>query len=129
MDKKKTTRELMNVLQNVKNGRELGDYVRGIDASPPPESFAELFRSLEKVQTADKARLIADANIERTYFYQLLNGTRKPGRDKLLLLCLVRDKSLRCVQLLATLLQFPGQVPDGGLIRMHSGHMIAALHI
>ena len=102
MDKKKTTRELMNVLQNVKNGRELGDYVRGIDASPPPESFAELFRSLEKVQTADKARLIADANIERTYFYQLLNGTRKPGRDKLLLLCLAAklglDDTRRCLE-------------------------------
>ncbi len=102
MDKKKTTRELMDVLRNVDSARALGDYIDAIDKNPPAAGFAQFFNALENVKNADNARLIADTNIERTYFYQILNGTRKPGRDKLLLLCLAAklgpDDTRRCLE-------------------------------
>ncbi|MBQ6019747.1 MAG: XRE family transcriptional regulator [Clostridia bacterium] len=102
MDKAKTTRELLNVLKGASDARELKDYVDAISADPPAKSFAELFRSLPRAKAADNARMIVDTNIERTYFYQILNGTRKPGRDKLLLLCLAARLGLedtrRCLE-------------------------------
>ncbi len=102
MDKKKTTRELQSILQGAANETQLRDYVETISADPPAKSFAELFRSLPQVKAADNARMIVDTNIERTYFYQILNGTRKPGRDKALLLCLSArlglDDTRRCLE-------------------------------
>ena len=102
MDKKKTTRELQAILQRAANEKDLHNYVETIGMDPPAESFAELFCSLPQVQAADNAKMIIDTNIERTYFYQIVNGTRKPGRDKLLLLCLSArlgsDDTRRCLE-------------------------------
>lgn len=82
----KTTSELLGVLNRIDMEQELADYVEK-DATMPHESFSGYFNTLEKVRTAKKSELIERSGIERTYGYQLLNGTRSPGRDYALLLC------------------------------------------
>ncbi|WP_416906597.1 helix-turn-helix domain-containing protein [Paraclostridium sordellii] len=41
-----------------------------------------------KEKGISKSDLIKNAEIDRTYGYQILNGTKKPSRDKLLKLCI-----------------------------------------
>ena len=63
----------------------------------------QYFNSLPQVSSLDKAELIRRTNIERSYGYQILKGTRSPGRDKVLLLCICAvlnlhetQRALRC---------------------------------
>lgn len=58
-------------------------------------SFSEYFRSLPSVYKVDSGELIRKSGLERSYFYQVMKGTRSPGRDKVLRLCLGAGLTLR----------------------------------
>ena len=59
------------------------------------QSFPEYFLSLSAVREMDRGTLIKDSGLERSYFYQVMKGTRSPGRDKVLRLCLAAGLNLR----------------------------------
>ena len=59
------------------------------------KSFAEYFQSLDAVKKLDRGELIRNSGLERSYFYQVMKGTRSPGRDKVLRLCLAAGLNLR----------------------------------
>ena len=59
------------------------------------EPFYTFFRSLDKVKKLPRIELVKRSGIERTYCYQILNGRkRRPGRDKIIRLCLSAGLSI-----------------------------------
>ena len=61
-------------------------------------SVSEYLKELCEKYKITPAQLIRSAHIERTYGYQILNGTRNPSRDKLLQLAFGLGLSLEETQ-------------------------------
>ena len=59
------------------------------------KSFPDYFRSLPSVQQLESSEMIQKSGLERSYYYQVMKGTRSPGRDKILRLCIAAGLSLR----------------------------------
>jgi hypothetical protein len=59
------------------------------------QTFPEYFRSLPAVREMDTGELIRSSGLERSYYYQVMKGTRSPGRDKVLRLCLAAGLNLK----------------------------------
>lgn len=89
----KTTNELTHILNNICSAHSLDTYVSDLPDSDDFH-FADYFTSLPEVRKLSNRELITGSGIERTYYYQILNGTRQPGRDKVLLLCLAAKLTL-----------------------------------
>ena len=94
----KTTSELTRILKNTSNTTQLETYLDKLEEQRLPEAFRDYFFSLEAVKSLQAAELIGKSGIERTYFYQLQRGERKPGRDKALALCIAARLSLKETQ-------------------------------
>lgn len=63
-----------------------------------PLSFTDYIEQKRKSANISPAKLIADAQIQRNYGYQLLNGTKKAGRNKVLAFCIALSLPLDEVQ-------------------------------
>lgn len=95
----KTTEHLLKILKDTDSVSELNNYINEIDsASEGISSFDEYIRSLPEFGEKKASEIIRDSRIERTYGYQILNGTRKPGRDKVLMISLAMNLPLDKVQ-------------------------------
>jgi len=84
----KTTGELLAILNRIKKKTDLTDFV---EKQLNDEKLITLPAYLElqlKKHSLEKNEVINQSNIPRTYAYQIFNGTRQPGRDKLMSLCL-----------------------------------------
>ncbi len=79
------TSELENKLHTIQDEKSLSSYIQTIEDSTY-SSFQEYYSSL--TSSFDKSKLIEDSGIERSYCYHILNGTKKPSRDKILRLCI-----------------------------------------
>ena len=65
---------------------------------PAVDTAAELTADLADnmaVQEMDTGELIRSSGLERSYYYQVMKGTRSPGRDKVLRLCLAAGLNLK----------------------------------
>ena len=89
-----TTSKLDELLNRTDNVDKLQNYVDCLECSPIAESCQEYYISLSKVNVIGKAELIRRTNMDSSYGYQLLKGTRSPGRDKIILLCLAAGLDL-----------------------------------
>jgi hypothetical protein len=93
---KETTRRLEEKLVQITHEDILTDYLDDPHIFDGNMTFAEYFMSLEKVKQMREADLVKASGIERSYCYQLLNGTRpNPGRDKIIRLCLAAKLSVK----------------------------------
>ena len=52
------------------------------------KTFVEYFRSLENVKELSDSEMIKLSGVEKSYYYQIMKGTRNPSRDKVLRLCI-----------------------------------------
>ncbi len=93
-----TTEKLTDVLCRIDRPDELQKYVDDIGEMPVYDSFQEYYNSLPQTKSVEKAALIRRAGIERSYGYQLLKGTRSPGRDKVVLFCMAAGLDLHETQ-------------------------------
>lgn len=95
---RKTTNELLELLSSVKSKASLQDFSNELKESEKTISFSAYL--LEKMQEKNipPARLWELAHIQRNYGYQILNGTKLPGRDKVIALCLSLSLSLEETQ-------------------------------
>lgn len=84
----KNTDELMHLLNETKNCAQLQTYTAALAQQAPLQTFSEYINSKMNEQNLSAAELIAASQLQRNYGYQILNGTRKPSRDKVLALCL-----------------------------------------
>ncbi len=94
----KTTSNLLKTLKDVNSREKLSGYIKRLDKQGADMDFKDYYKSLPEVKALKSARIIESSGINRTYYYQLMDGTRSPGRDKILLLCLAARLPLNKVQ-------------------------------
>ncbi|MBP5654755.1 MAG: helix-turn-helix transcriptional regulator [Clostridiales bacterium] len=94
----KTTAELMKVLNSAKSQEDLGNYIAQLDTNVAEAGVGVYLARLIEESGLKNSEAFKRAGIERTYGYQILNGTRKPGRDKIVALGLACKFTLKEVQ-------------------------------
>jgi hypothetical protein len=90
-----TTRQLSDILSRIDSTRGMDQYMEISKVAESCQSFRQYFHSLPTVQNMDSGDLIQKSGLERSYYYQVMKGTRRPGRDKVLRLCLGAGLTLR----------------------------------
>ena len=90
-----TTKQLEKVLANIDTEKQMEEFMESPKITDHFRSFPEYYLSLPEVQAKESSELIRDSGLERSYYYQVMKGTRNPGRDKVLRLCLAGGLDLR----------------------------------
>lgn len=88
------TIELMDILNTIDDEDYLDDFINNKSKDLDSLSIPSFFDAICKNRKISKSELIRNADIDRTYGYQILNGTKKPSRDKILQLCISANLSL-----------------------------------
>lgn len=94
----KTTGELLSILSDTHSSKELNRYLENYTFPENHFSFCHTFTAIIEEKGLSKAEIIRRSNLDRTYAYQILNGTKLPGRDKILALSIAAGLSLRETQ-------------------------------
>ena len=84
----KTTKKLADILSHIDNEVEMEKYMKHHKVTDTYKSFVEYFKSLSTVKKLSDSELINLSGIEKSYYYQIMKGTRNPSRDKVLRLCI-----------------------------------------
>lgn len=93
---KKTTNELLAQIL-ISTESEMEQLLPKLET----RSFCDYLNDLLKDKGLSKSALLRRCSIPRTYFYQLFQGTRRPGRDKVLVLAIAMECTLeKCNRLL-----------------------------
>ena len=99
----RTTDDLMNVLINIQDQNQLDSFLADQETNRSLPPFHTYYSSLEKVGQFKKADLMRASGIERSYFYQIIDGRKQPGRDKVIAMGLAAaldlKEILRCLEL------------------------------
>ena len=90
-----TTSRLSKILSDIDSTRDMEEYLELPKVNDTFQSFQDYFRSLPAYSRMDSGELITRSGLERSYYYQVMKGTRSPGRDKVLRLCLAAGLSLK----------------------------------
>lgn len=85
LDKK--TDELNDILNFIDNEKDLETYLNQT-LSKQVLGLIDYIKELCLSKNIKKSVLIKQADIHRTYAYQILNGTKSPSRDNLIKLCI-----------------------------------------
>ncbi len=91
------TDELLKKLNNSRDLESLTDYLDKINQSFP-DSISGYLKIILKEKNMTPSDVIKKSRIERTYCYQILNGRKKPGRDKLIAIALALSLNLEETQ-------------------------------
>ena len=81
----KSTEDLQSELTKAKS---FDEFCRRNNAELHFPSATDYLNYLLQSKNISKASLIANSNLERTYVYHILSGTKTPGRDKLIILAI-----------------------------------------
>ena len=82
------TIELMSLLKNIDNESNLEDYLSNTLNNSEDILLHEYFSKTFKEKGLSKSNVIKNADLDRTYSYEILRGDKKPSRDKILQLCI-----------------------------------------
>ncbi|MBR0395220.1 MAG: helix-turn-helix transcriptional regulator [Clostridiales bacterium] len=87
------TGDLMNRLTSTESAEDLDHYLEEIRDKYPKD-----FSSYIKAVLSDKGMSIADmqkkSGIDRTYIYQIIDGSKHPGRDKIIAIAIACNMNL-----------------------------------
>lgn len=83
-----TTDELLKQLRSASSKSQFAKYTADLPFHSGAQSFAEYFTDYLKQHQLVESEIIHSSSIQRNYAYQILNGTKNPGREKVLSLCL-----------------------------------------
>lgn len=100
---KKTTDELEKMLCSMHSESTLLSFSEELSHSGKALSFSEYLLLKMRERELSPARLWSLALIQRNYGYQILNGMKAPGRDKVIALCLALSLSFEETQRALTL--------------------------
>ena len=92
---KSTTGKLAEVLATIDNTQDMEKFMEQPKVTDSFKTFPEYYRSLPRVKETTDSALIELSGIERSYYYQIMKGTRHPSRDKILRLCIGAGLTLR----------------------------------
>lgn len=96
------TDDLMNRLNSVEDNAELNEYVNDID-DRYPAGFADYIKQILEQKGMSVADLQKKSRIDRTYIYQIMDGSKNPGRDKIIAMALGAQLTLEeCQRALKT---------------------------
>lgn len=95
---KENTKDLEMVLQDT-TLKEMHEITQSIDHV----SFVSYINTLLYEKNLDKAKIIKATQIPRTYAYQILQGIRQPGRDKVIQLAIAMHLDIAQTNRLLTL--------------------------
>ncbi|WMJ81758.1 helix-turn-helix transcriptional regulator [Clostridium sp. MB40-C1] len=101
--KDKKTSELLNILNSIDNTSNLNIYVKKVKTTFSNLDFCSYVTSILEEKNIKKSKLIELSNLDRTYAYQILNGTKKPSRNKILQLCIAAKLNIEETQKALTL--------------------------
>lgn len=90
-----TTKQLENILSNIDSTKQMEAFMEKPKVTDGFHDFPAYYSSLEAVQALGSSELISRSGLERSYYYQVMKGSRSPGRDKVLRLCLAAQLTLR----------------------------------
>lgn len=91
------TENLLKRLNSSQDVDSLSNYLDEIK-SDIPNSLPDYLRKTIKDKNLSTSEVIKRSRIERTYCYQILNGRKRPGRDKLVALALAMNLSFEETQ-------------------------------
>ena len=90
-----TTRKLADILSNISNETEMQNYMQQPKINDFFKNPIDYFRSLPSVKLMTDTEIIDASGIERSYYYQIMKGTKNPSRDKVIRLCIGTGLTLR----------------------------------
>lgn len=96
------TGDLLSKLNDASDINKLDKYISAIDGNYDL-SFSRYLNDLMTKMDVLPAALIERSNIEHSYCYQILNGRKNPGRDKILAISLALQLDLNETQRLLKL--------------------------
>lgn len=115
-----TTDELLKQLQSADSVSKLNKYTSTLPAYTGYKTFAEYMRAYLKTNQISESALIQASQIQRTYAYQILNGSKNPGREKVLALCIAAgmnyDETQRSLTLAGLGKLYPRRKEDSVII-------------
>lgn len=85
-----STTQLLQVLQSKKT-LPLDTLLKEI----PDLTFSKYIQSMLESKNLSKSDVIQKTTLQRNYAYQIFDGSRKPGKDKVLQLCLAMKLTLK----------------------------------
>ncbi|MBQ6231331.1 MAG: helix-turn-helix transcriptional regulator [Eubacterium sp.] len=83
-----TTRNLGDILSKIDNTSEMEKYFDNPKVTDSYDSFIDYLRSIIDTKGLTDSDLITKSGIEKSYYYQIMKGSRNPGRDKVIRLCI-----------------------------------------
>ena len=98
-----TTDELLKQLRSVNSVSKLTEYTSALDAHNSCQTFSEYMHTFINNHKISTSTLVEASQIQRTYAYQILNGSKNPGREKVLALCISAGMNLDETQRALTL--------------------------
>lgn len=98
-----TTDELLKQLRSANSVSKLNEYTSTLSEHIGYKSFAEYIISYLSEHHISESELILASQIQRNYAYQILNGSKNPGREKVLALCLAAGMNYEETQRALTL--------------------------
>lgn len=84
----KTTNELLKILSSIDTSSALQDLSDELEHPKNQTSFPDYLSKKMQEKEVPPGRLWELSLIQRNYGYQILNGTKTPGRDKIIAICL-----------------------------------------
>lgn len=88
---KLTTDALLKRLHSADSVAKLSVYNEQLSLHSGCDSLSDYFIQYMRTHNIQESELILASQIQRNYAYQILNGTKNPGRDKVLALCLAAE--------------------------------------
>lgn len=92
--KNKETEQLLNMLNKINDKSKLNKYIYSSTEEEENLSLDEYITRICKSKGLSKSDIIKNADLYRTYGYEILSGKKNPSRDKLLQICIGNDFSL-----------------------------------
>ena len=89
----KPTADLDKLLSEVGSISQLENYLQS-NMIPEFSSIAESLNYMLHEKKLTKSDVIKESDIDRVFAYQIFSGIKKPGRDKLLMLCIAMKLDL-----------------------------------
>ena len=86
--KHRTTEDLVKILESTHTTVDLSDYLEKMEQRTPYQIFPDYFLSLDAVKRYTNPEIVQLSGIERSYYYQIIDKRRHPGRDKVISLAL-----------------------------------------
>lgn len=92
--KNNNTDELDKIINNINSENDIDKFIKNQLSSVSTLKFHEYIDDIRISKKIKKSTLVADSEINRTYCYQILNGTKNPSRDNVIKIALACNLSL-----------------------------------